>query len=437
MRVAVQTADRGAIVRLARRAEGWTQADLGTRCGYSASTISRLESGAQPLSSIELLRTLSAVLRIPPALLGLSPVLRHAESTWPHSARPASTVGENNVEEDGDSVRRRELLAGLTGLGTASLFVQASGTSLAAPTPATHFVPAALFETASSEAVLPPNVLAGRFAAARAAFDSCHYQQLASLLPRLIADSRVSRSQHQGIDSDRCSAVLARAYKLAGELCFKLNEDGAAWVASDRGLCAARESGHAATIADATQGVAIALRRHGHYDTAGSLLTQTADELMTAESTPRVLAACSSLLCTAAYASAQASDRERAVELLDEAESAVGGEPNAASVNIYRIGIFNTLGEPGRALTYARGIRPDALPTAERYARYCIDTARAWQQYGKPANAYQALRAAESHAPEEIRRPSVRNLISTLLYSKGNQPTGLRALAARAGTAGS
>lgn len=49
-----------------------------------------------------------------------------------------------------------------------------------------------------------------------------------------------------------------------------------------------------------------------------------------------------SLLCTAAYASAQAGNRAQAVELLDEAG-------NSANVNIYRIGVYDTLGELGRA----------------------------------------------------------------------------------------
>lgn len=46
--------DAGAIVRAARLAAGLTLADLGRRCGYSASQVSRYERGIQPLTDITL-----------------------------------------------------------------------------------------------------------------------------------------------------------------------------------------------------------------------------------------------------------------------------------------------------------------------------------------------------------------------------------------------
>jgi transcriptional regulator with XRE-family HTH domain len=44
--------DAGAIVRAARLTAGLTLADLGRRCGYSASQVSRYERGIQPLTDI-------------------------------------------------------------------------------------------------------------------------------------------------------------------------------------------------------------------------------------------------------------------------------------------------------------------------------------------------------------------------------------------------
>jgi hypothetical protein len=105
----------------------------------------------------------------------------------------------------------------------------------------------------------------------------------------------------------------------------------------------------------------------------------------------------------------------------------------AASVGVYRIGVHTALGEPGVALDHARRVDQHLLPTPERHARFCIDTARAWEQHGRRDRAYETLRAAERHAPEEIRRPSVRTLIAGMLYTPGPPPTGLRSLAARAG----
>ena len=83
------------------------------------------------------------------------------------------------------------------------------------------------------------------------------------------------------------SAILADAYVLASELALKANEDGIAWVAADRALPAARDSGDPAAIAAASRAVAMAMRRQGHYDGATAMLTSTALTLGPATATPR------------------------------------------------------------------------------------------------------------------------------------------------------
>lgn len=100
---------------------------------------------------------------------------------------------------------------------------------------------------------------------------------------------------------------------------------------------------------------------------------------------------------------------------------------------IYRIGVHTALGDAGTALTYARTIDLRSLPTPERQARFCLDTARAWDRYGNRAKCLTALQAAERCAPDELRRSSVRTLISSLLAAPGPTPAGLPELAARSG----
>jgi hypothetical protein len=46
-------------------------------------------------------------------------------------------------------------------------------------------------------------------------------------------------------------------------------------------------------------------------------------------------------------------------------------------------------------------IRPGTITLPERQARYWVDVARAFDQWGKPTACYAALRAAETAAPEE------------------------------------
>jgi hypothetical protein len=240
------------------------------------------------------------------------------------------------------------------------------------------------------------------------------------------------------------SAALADAYVLVSELAEKAGEDGISWVAADRAVTAARGSGEPAMIAAASRAVAIAMRRLGHYNAATTLLTGTALSLDAGRGDPPVpvLAAYGSLLCTAAYASAQNGRRHQALDLVAEAAAAATRMPDRAvtqtafsptGVEVYQIGICNALGESAAALTHARAVVQAQLPTPERRARFCIDTARAWHQHGRPDQAYQALLAAERHGPEEIRRASVRTLITAISQGPGPPPYGLRQLAGRAG----
>lgn len=342
-------------------------------------------------------------------------------------------------------MRRRELLAGLTGLGSAGVLGLTGVPGESGPAAARSLEAVLLGTTAGPPSTVEDLVV--RLDQAKANYANCRYQRLASMLPDLVGRAEATRDESSGERADRATAILAQSFRLTSELCIKLDEDGAAWVAADRAFQTAKASGITPVVAEAAQWVAISLRRHGHHDAAATLLTQTAASLAARSEAPnQVLLSCyGSLLCTAAYTSAQGGDRERAIDLIDEAASAskrLGDRPtggalfSSTNVAVYRIGIHHSLGEPGRALEHARAVDPMKLPTAERRARYCVDTARAWEQYGRPDRAFNALRAAEHAAPEEVRRPSVRNLISALLDAPVATPSGLRALAARSGSIG-
>src|SRR5579863_51262 len=72
---AVQAAEAGqyaVLLRLARTAAGLTLEAAGRRVGYSASTLSRMESGQRPLTNVIVLRRLATELGIPLRLFGLA-----------------------------------------------------------------------------------------------------------------------------------------------------------------------------------------------------------------------------------------------------------------------------------------------------------------------------------------------------------------------------
>ncbi|MGH3835403.1 MAG: hypothetical protein ACRDSF_06825, partial [Pseudonocardiaceae bacterium] len=131
-------------------------------------------------------------------------------------------------------------------------------------------------------------------------------------------------------------------------------------------------------------------------------------------------------LCTCAYNAAQASDRDRALELITEAEQAaarlpdrpVGGHPftvTPAQVTLYHVGVHWSLGDAGAALHAGRGLHPGQFPTPERRGRPHTDMARAWWQWGKPEQTARALLAAHRQAPAEVRdRPAIRKIVTDL-----------------------
>lgn len=344
------------------------------------------------------------------------------------------------MREDGDDpVRRRRVLTGLVGVTGATLLgapdqaAARAGSSLQLP--ASSSVATTTMQPVSVQA------LRSTLAVMHSLFQNCRYAELAAALPDLITAVQVSRDAATDRQYEVLSALLADAYNLASELCTRLHDNALAWVMADRARSAAHASGNATGIAEAARMASIAMRRHGHHETAIALLTDTALSLGADTGSPNddLLGTYGSLLCTASYTAAQHGNRSQALELIGEAEDAARRLDEATShaafsatnVAIYQIGVRTTLGDPGSGLDYARRIEIRSLPTAERQARFCVDTARAWHRFGDPRKCYQALQVAEHFAPEELRRPSVRSLATGLLRTPGPISSDLRAFVAR------
>ncbi|RKR88330.1 hypothetical protein BDK92_2641 [Micromonospora pisi] len=320
-------------------------------------------------------------------------------------------------------MRRRQMLAGLAATATT---VGWPDPALADPVSAPDIGALALLDADITNAV-PESTARLTRALTRAwtVYADTRYDELCSQLPAIMGAAEASWAQ-AAAGRDGLAAILAGSYQLASELSIKLGNDPVARVLADRALTVANASGDATMIAAASRSVAIAMRRSGQHEDAVALLIAAAQDLDadTVRAGPDVVAAYGSLLCTAAYSSAQHGNGSRALHLLGQATEAArrldhtrsqgGLRFNATNVAIYKIGVFTALGESAAALHHASSVRPELLPNAERRARYCIDTARAWASHGKPDRAHQALRVAAQHAPQELRRPSVRALTSTL-----------------------
>ncbi len=441
---AAQAAEAGqyaVLLRLARTAAGLTLEAAGRRVGYSASTLSRMETGRRPLTNVTILRRLAAELGIPLRLFGLTGtgvVLIQATGTADKVPMGQSC---SRLREGGDDpVRRRELLGGLAGLAAVPLLPIPAGGSAAGD--AVSELIAGLELVLLHGAVPAPAIdsagLRAGLSGVRADFQSSRYRALAARLPGLLAS----------IDGGAAEpAVAAELYNTAVHVCIKLKASGLDWLAADRALTAARLADDPAVTANVTRNVATLLRGTGRYDSAQQLALEAADRLPLAS--PAIsaehLSLYGMLLCNAGYAAAQAGDRSRCNELLDEAGTAavrLGGDRNEhwtafgpTEVLLHRISAAWRLGDAGTAISYARKIRAGTIRLPERQVRYWVDVARAFDQWGKPAECYKALRLAENAAPEEVRaQPKVRALTRNLLSASATPAlTGLREFASRLG----
>lgn len=416
-------AEIGALLRGARCAARLTQTQVGEACGYSASAVSRIESGKLRVDYPTLM-WFAVVLQIAPERL--------RALTVPGMTNVATVVGGcRSVEED--AVRRRELLTGVVAAG-ATAVVGARPAAAAEPVD----LEVALFRLQQAEP-MPLTRLVGQISAARRDYCATQYARLGQTLPGLIAAATATRDASTGRTLEEADLALARSYVLAAELATKQHSD-AAWVAADRALAAARCSGIPVAVGEASRQLAIAMRRSGRSTAAVHLLTKEAEDLDA--SRDHTGAVRTTLLLTGAYSAAAGRDRSTALALLEEAEQeterhpAVPGlftvEATRTQVDVYRIGVLNSLGVPDEAVRVARRLNVDRMPTAERRARAWTDVARMWNALGDGEQTFAALRQVEREAPQEVRRPALRALTAGLLYGP-TRIEGVREFAARTG----
>ena len=420
VRSLLRARDVGGMIRFARQVRGWRQDDLAAAAGYSRSTISRLETGAKAGTDVGMIRGVAAAAGIPSLLLS---------ELLGITAPPAATVGTSiATRTDGgdDPVRRRQLIA--AGLAIPLSVLASLDDALARlPSPAS--------------AATAPEITA-RLERARKCFDAGDLARLIAGLPGLIA------AAHQAAENGTDPAGWGRVgacYDLATETLNKIGSYGSSRVTADRATTYAALSGSPIAMSAAARSLGIVLRHEGRHAIADQVTLQAASRLETTGlTTPAQFAAFSQMLCTCAYNAAQAGDRDRALELITDAERAaarlpphaVPGQPftvTPAQVALYKVGVHWSLGDAGTAIAAGRDLRPAQFPTAERRGRLHTDLARAWWQWGKPEPTARELLAALRQAPGEVRdRPSIRKVAVSLIQQHPRVP-GVRELAAAIG----
>ncbi|GII22713.1 helix-turn-helix domain-containing protein [Planosporangium mesophilum] len=441
----------GAILRQVRVARGLTQAELGALCGYSASQISRLESGRQPLTDVDVLRRFAGVLGIPPHLFGLAPD-RYATGS-PHYFELGGQgfmVGAEVSQGGGESsVRRRDLLIGMSGAVALSAIpwqpASAAGPSEPADLLVSRLAELLLRDRMPTADPVPLARLQAALSAVKDDFQACRYSSLAAQLPRLVIAAASTADHVDGDDRLAVQEALAETYNVVAHACVKFDAGGIDWISAERAMAAARASGSVLAEAESTRTLSMLARRAGHHTQALTRAVTFADRLHVEGATPapEALSVRGILLTNAGYTAAKAGDRTTARDLFAEAGAIarqLGRDRNdrwtafgPTNVTLFQISAASALGDFGTAIDLAASVPTGSIRLPERQARYWVDVARAYCRWDKPAECYRALLTAERLAPEEVRaRPVVRGLVRSLLSSPGQRSMPeLRELAGR------
>jgi transcriptional regulator with XRE-family HTH domain len=352
-----QTRDLGGMIRFARQARGWRQDDLAGAVGYSRSTISRLETCARAGTDIEMIRRVAAAAGIPSHLLS---------ELLGITAPPAATVGMSTGtrgEGGDDPMRRRQLIT--AGFAIPLSLVTGLDDSLA-------LLPDPTSAATASE-------ITTRLACARKRFDAGNLARLIADLPDLIATA------HQAAERGSDPAAwehLAACYDLATETLNKIGRYGSSRITADRATTFAALSGSPIAMAAAARSLGIVLRHEDRHHIADHVTLQAAARLeSTGLVTPAQFAAFAQMLCTCAYNAAQAGDRDRALELITDAERAatrlpphaVPGQPFTVTPAQVARRCFSRSGRP-TGTSPAGPPAPDGPPTSRPAAR----TSRRW-----------------------------------------------------------
>ncbi|MDH6132734.1 transcriptional regulator with XRE-family HTH domain [Kitasatospora sp. MAA4] len=424
----------GEFIAKLRGRKGWYQRDLAAEVDRTEDWVSGVERDVIPVRKVEMLSLLARVLGTTLEELLAHPQPAAVVSSSPRRKVSSARLTASPAEED-DEVRRRELLAA----AAAAVFGPVVGTqsAQASPAPLAPLEDLVLYGTVAIPGQREPSVETVRasIVTARQEFRAACYDALAEALPGWIAAAQSVGSPEEAARS------VAALYNVAVRLCIKVGEDGLVAVTSDRALTAARAGGDGLITAEAQRMVSSAWRRQGHLSRATDIVVRAAHDLQRDDTVPEAarLAAQGDLYATAAYTAAKMGDRSYAHVLINEAADTAraagrtsGQLDGIQGVALHHLSVHYELGDSGQAIELARTINPAALPTAERQARFFIDVARAFDQWGKPEQTFRALLAAEQAAPQEIHRGAVRGLAAGLLRHDRSLP-GVREFAVRAG----
>ncbi|MEU9718313.1 helix-turn-helix transcriptional regulator [Streptomyces sp. NPDC047976] len=400
----------GARVAGLRKQKGVTQGELAAAVGRTASWLSQVERGIQPVNRLDVLRLLADGLGVPLQVL-------QPDAPPPVEATP-SPVSETN-----DLDQARMVLSGHPALDVLL-------------NPRQDFQPDDLLALRSSVDVIWTLTHSARFAELSV--------EIGALVPRLEWACRTASAEHVPELHD----LLARTYQALAAAFVRQHEADAAWVAADRAIRAAELSGNPLSVFAGIYRLCHAFVRLNHLDQAERAAVTAISALENSRARePQHLSVLGSLHLVLALVQARAGDRSAARQQIEAARSVarrLGEDRNdfhlefgPTNVEIQAVSTAVELGDAGEALDLSKGINADGL-SAERQARLLMDMGRAHAQRRQHADSLDCLLRAEKLAPEMVRTHlAARTAIRDLVLSAGRTASDeLRGLAERTDSLG-
>jgi tetratricopeptide (TPR) repeat protein len=276
------------------------------------------------------------------------------------------------------------------------------------------------------------------------AFELADYQVVSRTLPGLLLDAQRSNVVLGNAETAR---NLTEVYQITASTLRKLGEYDLAWLAGDRGMSVAEQTGDDIMPALTGFRVANALVAIGRSEAALNLNISLASRIESHLDTEADRSAYGNLLLQAAMAAAHKGDAISVRDLVREARAVADHVPDHANYHRLAFGLTNvgvnhvsalvSLGEGGLAVEAANRIDEEGIRMLrrERRANHLVDVARGYNQWGMREEALEKLLEAETLAPREVNcRPLARGTIENLIErSSGKPSSALQSLAARAG----
>lgn len=266
------------------------------------------------------------------------------------------------------------------------------------------------------------------------AYQASRYGYATRRLPLILADALLAAQSYTGRDGAQAHELLAMSYQGAAMVLTKVGETDLAWIAADRGLSAAQQSGNPVVVGSLFRSVAHCLLSNGRYDSAVQLVQDAATYLRPGlrDATPEYLSIFGTLLLTGSMATARAEDRTTTRDFLTEAGRAadrIGRDANhmwtafgPTNVAIHQVATAGELGDVQVAIELGPQVDTTGLPT-ERRARHALEVARAMSARNQVDKALSVVLEAEQWAPEQVRHHYLaRELVLSWIRNQRTRP---------------